>query len=281
MANVRTYYVSTQGNLHLSNNFIVREFACQDGSDAVLIDLDLVAILQAIRDTLGAPITITSGYRTVSHNASVGGAQNSYHTLGRAADIVVSGKTTAEVAACAESAGALGILRYVTDGFVHIDTRVQKYFAEYRNSGVTVVQTFGGSSGGSGGSSTVISNIQRTMNARYQTGLNVDGIYGAATKRALVKGLQTELNTQYHAGLVVDGVFGAATKEKCPEIGGGTGNIQYIIQAGLYCIAGFTSLSVDGAYGSGTISAVRAFQSAKGLPVDGATGPNTFEALFA
>lgn len=281
MANVRTYYVSTQGNLHLSNNFIVREFACQDGSDAVLIDLDLVAILQAIRDALGAPITITSGYRTVSHNASVGGAQNSYHTLGRAADIVVSGKTTAEVAACAESAGALGILRYVTDGFVHIDTRVQKYFAEYRNSGVTVVQTFGGSSGGSGGSSTVISNIQRTMNARYQTGLNVDGIYGAATKRALVKGLQTELNTQYHAGLVVDGVFGAATKEKCPEIGGGTGNIQYIIQAGLYCIAGFTSLSVDGAYGSGTISAVRAFQSAKGLPVDGATGPNTFEALFA
>ena len=108
----------------------------------------------------------------------------------------------------------------------------------------------------------------------------VDGVYGAATKRALIKGLQTELNKQYNAGLIVDGFWGPATKAKCPVIGSGTGNIQYIIQAGLYCIAGMTTLSVDGAYGAGTASAVRTFQNRKGLAADGITGPDTFAALF-
>lgn len=282
MANVRTYYVSTQGNLHLSNNFIVREFACQDGSDAVLIDLDLVAILQAIRDALGGPVTITSGYRTVTHNANVGGASNSFHTKGMAADIVVSGKTTAQVAACAETVGALGILRYITDGFVHVDTRTEKYFAEYVSGIPRQVPTHGGAPpGGPSGTAATISQIQSTMNSRYNAGLTVDGVFGPATKRALINGLQTELNTQYHAGLVVDGIFGPATKDKCPKIDGGTGNIPYIIQAGLYCIAGDHSVPVDGAYDADTISAVRAFQTQKNLsPVDGITGKNTFSALF-
>ena len=50
MANVQRYSVAQQGDLQLSANFLVREFASQDGADTVLIDLDLVNQLQAIRD---------------------------------------------------------------------------------------------------------------------------------------------------------------------------------------------------------------------------------------
>lgn len=286
MSNVKTYGVSTQGALKLSRNFTVKEFACQDGTDQVLIDLDLVAILQAMRDQLGAPITITSGYRTVSHNAAVGGAPNSFHTKGQAADIVVSSKTTAETAACAEAVGALGVLRYITDGFVHVDTRTTKYYATYtRNSqGVNVaatVSTHNGSPRGNAPSAQTIREIQSALNERYSVGLDVDGIYGAKTKMGLIRGVQLELNKQYHANLVVDGYWGPKTKAACPVICGGSGAIQYLIQAGLYCVAGFTSLTVDGIFTTDTINAAKTFQSRKNLsPVDGCVGPDTFAALF-
>lgn len=286
MSNVKTYHVSTQGGLKLSPNFTVKEFACHDGSDQVLIDLDLVAILQAMRDQLGAPITITSGYRTLSHNAAVGGAANSFHTKGQAADIVVSGKTTVEVAACAETAGALGVLRYITDGFVHVDTRATQYYATYARNrqGVnvaTTVSTHISSPGGNAPSAQTIREIQSTLNERYNVGLDVDGIYGANTKIGLVKGLQTELNQQYDADLAVDGYWGPKTKAACPIICEGSGNIHYLIQAGLYCIAGFTSLTVNGVFTPDTLNAVNAFQAGKNLtPVDGRTGPDTFAALF-
>lgn len=276
MANVQTYYVSTQGDVNLSANFVVREFACKDGTDKVLIDLDLVKVLQKIREKLGVPITINSGYRTASHNAKVNGAPNSLHLQGRAADIVAMGKTTLEIAACAESVGAHGILRYITDNFVHVDTRDNPGFYNVTNGIYSRVESFGNSSGGS-----TISTIQATLNSRYNTGLAVDGVFGANTKKGMIKGLQTEFNKQYNAGLVVDGVWGAKTKAVCPIIYGGSGNIQYIIQAGLYCIAGFTTLTVDGAYGTNTINAVKTFQNRKNLSsVDGRTGPDTFAALF-
>ena len=277
MANVKTYSVKTDGNMKLSTNFVVKEFQCKDGTDQVLIDLDLVKLLQAIRDKLGATITINSGYRTASHNANVGGSSQSYHLFGRAADIVVTGKTPKEVAACAESVGALGILRYET--FVHVDTRTEKYFAVYTNGVPTAVSTHGGSP--SSGATSVISAIQSTLNARYNTGLVVDGLYGANTKKAMIKGLQIEFNKQYNAGLGVDGLWGPKTKDACPIIYENTsGNIQYIIKAGLYCIAGYKSLTVNNSYDTNTVSAVKDFQKAKNLGVDGRTGPDTFAALF-
>lgn len=42
--------------------------------------------LQPLRTAFG-PISITSGYRTAESNSAVGGAKNSYHLLGLAADI--------------------------------------------------------------------------------------------------------------------------------------------------------------------------------------------------
>ena len=99
---VKTYSVRKDGDTKLSDNFTVSEFACQDGSDKVLIDTDLVAILQKIRDRFGKPIIINSAYRSAAHNRKVGGVSNSQHVKGTAADIVVSGVAPVEVAKYAE-----------------------------------------------------------------------------------------------------------------------------------------------------------------------------------
>lgn len=47
----------------------------------------LARYLDSIRERLGSPIRVNSGYRTISVNNAVKGAKNSYHTLGLAADI--------------------------------------------------------------------------------------------------------------------------------------------------------------------------------------------------
>lgn len=62
---VSVYSKSGEQNLPLSQNFKVLEFACKDGSDTILINPELVAILQAVRNHFKAPVTITSGYRNV------------------------------------------------------------------------------------------------------------------------------------------------------------------------------------------------------------------------
>jgi len=71
MANVKEYSKKLDGNTYLTPNFKVREFACKDGTDKLLIDLELLAILQLVRDIMGEPFYINSGYRTEKHNRKV------------------------------------------------------------------------------------------------------------------------------------------------------------------------------------------------------------------
>lgn len=49
------------------------------------------SLLTPIREIVGSPVTITSGYRCPSLNAAVGGVSTSYHVAGMAADFVVKG----------------------------------------------------------------------------------------------------------------------------------------------------------------------------------------------
>ena len=123
---VKAYSLAKDGNKLLSPNFKVREFACKDGSDAVLVSPELVTILQAIRSHFGKPVTINSAYRTPEHNKKEGGAAQSQHLYGTAADIAVSGVTPKQVAAFAETMlsnkGGIGIYA----GFTHIDVREVK-----------------------------------------------------------------------------------------------------------------------------------------------------------
>ena len=142
---VKKYSVKKDGNKSLSTNFKVKEFRCNDGSDTVLIDSGLVAILQKIRTHFGRPVTINSAYRTATYNYRVGGASGSQHVKGTAADIVVKGVAPKEVAKYAESIGVKGIGLYETakDGyFVHVDTRANKSF--WYGQAQAYRETFGG-----------------------------------------------------------------------------------------------------------------------------------------
>lgn len=130
---IKQYSLKKDGAAQLSPAFRVREFRCRDGTDTILIDEGLVVLLQCIREHFGKPVTITSGYRTASHNTRVGGSRSSQHLLGRAADFWVEGVPVATVAAYAEKLlpGRGGIGRYPKDaahptrktGWVHVDTR--------------------------------------------------------------------------------------------------------------------------------------------------------------
>ena len=131
----------------ISRNFQYKEFDCHGSGccSTTIIDEKLVEYVQRIRDHFGKPVTITSPYRCEVHNRRVGGATKSYHMQGKAADIVVQGVSSREVAKYAESIGILGIGLYETsaDGyFTHIDTRTTKSFWYGQNEQPRT--TFGG-----------------------------------------------------------------------------------------------------------------------------------------
>ena len=123
---IHAYSRERDGAVRLSANFKVREFACRDGSDPVLIAPALVEVLQKIRSHFQSPVTVSSGYRTPGYNKKVDGATYSQHQYGTAADIQVRGVSPGEVAAFAETLlpGCGGIGVYPT--FVHVDVRENK-----------------------------------------------------------------------------------------------------------------------------------------------------------
>ncbi|NED98648.1 D-Ala-D-Ala carboxypeptidase family metallohydrolase [Phytoactinopolyspora halotolerans] len=66
---------------------------------------------------------INSGFRSVSHNANVGGASNSQHMYGIAADIRISNRSVSQVISYSKTSGFSGIIRYSTH--THVDSRVE------------------------------------------------------------------------------------------------------------------------------------------------------------
>ena len=120
------YSLKEDGEKNLSENFKVKEFRCKDGSDKILISGELVEILQKIRSHFGKAVNINSAYRTPSYNKKIGGATNSQHMYGTAADIRINGITPKAVADYAETLllGTGGIGRYNT--FTHVDVRDKK-----------------------------------------------------------------------------------------------------------------------------------------------------------
>lgn len=124
-----------QNNMKLSNNFKLSEFASNDGAETpcnIQLNLKELALnLQVLRDYVGQPIKVNSGYRSPEYNATIpGAAKNSQHIYGKAADIVIDGYRPVQVKAMIEkliSEGKMkqgGIGNYNT--FTHYDIRGTK-----------------------------------------------------------------------------------------------------------------------------------------------------------
>lgn len=120
--------------MKLTKNFNREEFDCRDGTQ-VPAELmpnvqELADNLQVLRDDIGEPIRVNSGYRTPAYNKKVGGVSNSQHTKAKAADITAKSFTPKQLAARIEKLikekklwfGGVGVY----PGFVHVDIRKNK-----------------------------------------------------------------------------------------------------------------------------------------------------------
>jgi|ADGO01.1.fsa_nt_gi Uncharacterized protein conserved in bacteria len=121
-------------DVQLATNFSLSEFTCKDGTpvpDEYMNNVRLLAVnLQVLRDHIGEPIHVNSGYRSPDYNKKVGGKKNSYHLKGMAADITCKSKSPKQLAAIIEKLiadrkmkqGGIGIYA----GFIHYDVRGYK-----------------------------------------------------------------------------------------------------------------------------------------------------------
>ena len=194
---VYSYSLKKDGSKRLAldgkvTNFCLKEFRCKDGSDEILLDSGLLELLQKVRSHFGKAVSITSAYRTPAYNKSVNGATSSYHIKGQAADFTVTGVANRDIAKYLQSIGAKGIGLYnYTGGFVHVDTRVKKYYwqQDARNSKYYSVSTFG-------------------LVETYEVKEHVVATVRYNDRNEYVRLLQEEIG-----GLTVDGIFGAKTEE--------------------------------------------------------------------
>ena len=89
--------------------------------------------LDRLREKIGKPMIVDSGYRCVAHNAKIGGVRNSAHTMGYACDWHVNGMTEEDMFKIAsgidyKDAGKLapksnfkGVGYYKGRNFCHVD----------------------------------------------------------------------------------------------------------------------------------------------------------------
>lgn len=262
---VKTY--SKTSNVSLSKNFKVSEFACKGSGccTTVLIDEQLVGYLQKIRDHFGKSITITSGYRCPTHNSRIGGATGSRHSKGQAADIVVQGVSSREVAKYAESIGIKGIGLYETakDGyFTHIDTRTTKSF--WYGQSEAYRSTFGGTSSSTG----TVSSTTTTS-----TGSS------SYSQKDFIKDIQKAF------GATVDGIAGSLTLAKTKTLSARE-NARHAavkaVQKRLIALGYSEVGTADGVAGSKFTTAVARFQRDNGCTADGVitAGNKTWKKLL-
>lgn len=121
--------------MKITEHFSVEEFACRDGTPypAEWIETRLRPLceaLEVIRAELGSPIRILSGYRSPAHNSKVGGAKQSQHMLGTAADIVCDRATPQKAYFVARRLYREGKIKIGGAGlyasWIHLDVRPPK-----------------------------------------------------------------------------------------------------------------------------------------------------------
>lgn len=111
----------------LTNNFQLYEFVRPHRKKYLTPEIyenvkKLAIELQKVRDHFGQAIQITSGFRDVKSNTTVGGSKNSKHLTGKAADFYMYGTPLALVYRYLEHYHAGGLAINNNLNFIHIDT---------------------------------------------------------------------------------------------------------------------------------------------------------------
>ena len=107
-------------------NFTEAEMACKCCGKSYM-DPGFMKKLQKLRDAVGFPLAVSSGYRCEAHNLKVSSTgTKGPHTTGQAADVLVSGDRAYKVVAEATKLGFTGIgvsqKGSHAGRFIHIDT---------------------------------------------------------------------------------------------------------------------------------------------------------------
>jgi uncharacterized protein YcbK (DUF882 family) len=95
---------TSSGSSLVSPHFSRRELQCPHCLEC-FVRPRLLEVLERVRTEIGRPLPVVSGYRCPVHNHAAGGATNSQHVFGAAADIPLGLATVAMAA----RAGAVGI----------------------------------------------------------------------------------------------------------------------------------------------------------------------------
>ena len=110
--------------MSLSTHYTKEECACPC-CGAVQVNSKLTVLMELVRGLNGnTPITPNSVYRCYFHNANIGGATNSQHLEGKAADMPVDDPQAVYEALCSLFPDSYGFGLYPT--FIHIDCRDTK-----------------------------------------------------------------------------------------------------------------------------------------------------------
>ncbi|MER6769543.1 peptidoglycan-binding protein [Streptomyces bacillaris] len=132
----------------------------------------------------------------------------------------------------------------------------------------------------SGSTGPQVKAIQQLLNAQGYAAGNADGVFGPATKSATQA-------FQRARSLTADGAVGPKTWTALLSAGttpalsrGSSGDAVKRLQRALTAALG-TTVNADGSFGPATETAVRNYQSSRGLGVDGKVGPATWGALQA
>tara|TARA_R110000787_G_scaffold283820_2_gene396941 strand:- start:968 stop:1339 length:372 start_codon:yes stop_codon:yes gene_type:complete len=102
--------------------FSEQELSCSHCKKNGMNDAFMVKI-EALREELGFPFVVTSGYRCANHPIEARKASPGAHTTGRALDLLVSGENAYRLLSGALRAGFTGIGVNQKGGsrFIHID----------------------------------------------------------------------------------------------------------------------------------------------------------------
>ncbi|ODP98418.1 peptidase M15A [Salinivibrio sp. SS3] len=79
--------------------------------------------LQTVREEMGIPFIITSGYRCANHPAEAKKKQPGTHNMGKAVDIAVRGNEALQLIAVAQCYGftGIGVAQKGGGRFIHLD----------------------------------------------------------------------------------------------------------------------------------------------------------------